>query len=127
MLTNILAPKQCTYKYSYTTVQEFVDFCQKLTRFGEFGVYSFLGYLNSREATTLLAQSITTEDHQQMIFRGFEGYFPMPPDSQAYAGDLAINDLMFIAIMDMNPHIAVFNLSTINPPMVAGPTLHQAG
>ncbi|KAL4891180.1 ferritin-like domain-containing protein [Aspergillus ambiguus] len=81
MLTNILgpnAPKQCTYNYPYTTVQEFLDFCQKLTRFGESGVYGFLAHLNSRESATLLLQSITTEARQQMVFRQFEGLFPMP-------------------------------------------------
>lgn len=81
MLNNILganAPRQCSYIYPYTNVQEFVDFCQKLTRFGEAGVYGFLAHLNSREAATLLTQSITTEARQQMIFRQFEGLFPMP-------------------------------------------------
>ncbi|KAI9935110.1 hypothetical protein ASPWEDRAFT_186717 [Aspergillus wentii DTO 134E9] len=81
MLSNILgaaAPKQCTYNYPYKTVGEFLDFCQKLTRFGESGVYGFLGHLDSREAATLLTQSITTEARQQMIFRQFEGLFPMP-------------------------------------------------
>lgn len=81
MITNILgekAPKQCTYNYPYTTVREFVDFCQKLTRFSESGVYGFLAHMDSREAATLLTQSITTEARQQMIFRQFEGLFPMP-------------------------------------------------
>jgi hypothetical protein len=81
MITNILgaqAPRQCVYNYPYTTVQEFIDFCQKLTRFGESGVYGFLNHLDSREAATLLLQSITTEARQQMIFRQFEGLFPMP-------------------------------------------------
>ncbi|PWY94318.1 stress response protein Rds1 [Aspergillus sclerotioniger CBS 115572] len=81
MLTNILgaqAPRQCNYIYPYTTVQEFLDFCQKLTRFGEAGVYGFLSHLDSREAATLLTLSITTEARQQMIFRQFEGLFPMP-------------------------------------------------
>lgn len=82
MLTNILgpdfAPKQCTYNYPYKTVWEFLDFSQKLTRFGESGVYGFLGHLDSREAATLLTQSITTEARQQMVFRQFEGLFPMP-------------------------------------------------
>ena len=35
LITNILgaeAPRQCTYNYPFTTVREFVDFCQKLTR-----------------------------------------------------------------------------------------------
>lgn len=81
MLSNILgaaAPKECVYNYPYTTVSEFLDFSQKLTRFGESGVYGFLGHLDSREAATLLTQSITTEARQQMIFRQFEGLFPMP-------------------------------------------------
>ncbi|KAF8972148.1 Rds1 protein [Flammula alnicola] len=81
LLTNILgegAAKQCTYQYPFETVREFVDFCQKLTRFGESGVYGFLEHLNSRDAAQLLLQSITTEARQQMIFRQFEGLFPMP-------------------------------------------------
>jgi hypothetical protein len=81
MLSNILgaqAPQQCDYRYPFTTVREFVDFCQKLTRFGESGVYGFLPHLNSREAAQLLLQSITTEARQQMIFRQFDGVFPMP-------------------------------------------------
>ena len=81
LLTNMLgpaAPIQCNYTYPFTTVREFVDFCQKLTRFGEAGVYGFLGHLNSRESATLLLQSITTEARQQMIFRQFDGLFPMP-------------------------------------------------
>lgn len=81
LVTNILgpaAPKQCTYNYPYTTVRQFLDFCQKLTRFGESGVYGFLNHLDSREAGQLLLQSITTEARQQMIFRQFDGLFPMP-------------------------------------------------
>lgn len=80
MLSNILgarAPQQCNYIYPYTNVKEFVDFCQKLTRWGESSVYGFLAHLDSREAATLLTQSITTEARQQLIFRQFEGLFPM--------------------------------------------------
>lgn len=80
MLSNILgeyAPQQCTYIYPHTNVKEFIDFCQKLTRFGEAGVYGFLAHLDSREAATLLTQSITTEARRQLIFRQFEGLFPM--------------------------------------------------
>jgi hypothetical protein len=80
MLSNILgtyAPQQCSYVYPYTNVKEFIDFAQKLTRFGEAGVYGFLAHLDSREAATLLTQSITTEARQQLIFRQFEGLFPM--------------------------------------------------
>jgi hypothetical protein len=81
LISNMLgaeAPQQCQYNYPYTNVREFLDFCQKLTRFGESGVYGFLAHLNSREAATLLTQSITTEARQQMIFRQFQGLFPMP-------------------------------------------------
>ncbi|KGO74405.1 hypothetical protein PITC_019380 [Penicillium italicum] len=80
MLSNILgerAPQQCNYIYPYTNVKEFVDFCQKLTRWGEAGVYGFLAHLDSREAATLLTQAVTTEARQQLIFRQFEGLFPM--------------------------------------------------
>ncbi|KAJ5122235.1 Protein rds1 [Penicillium atrosanguineum] len=81
LISNMLgaqAPQQCQYNYPYTNVKEFLDFCQKLTRFGESGVYGFLAHLDSREAATLLTQSITTEARQQMIFRQFQGLFPMP-------------------------------------------------
>lgn len=81
MISNMLgaaAPPQCTYNYPFTTVREFVDFCQRLTRYGESGVYGFLGHLDSRAAATLLLQAITTEARQQMIFRQFSGLFPMP-------------------------------------------------
>ena len=81
LITNMLgaeAPKQCTYNYPYTTVREFIDFCEKLTRFGESGVYGFMNHMDSREAAQLLLQSISTEARQQMIFRQFDGLFPMP-------------------------------------------------
>ncbi|KZF21196.1 protein rds1 [Xylona heveae TC161] len=82
LLTNILgpqaAPKQCTYNYPFQTVREFVDFNQKLTRVGESGVYGFLNHLDSRPVGQLLLQSISTEARQQMIFRQFDGLFPMP-------------------------------------------------
>ncbi|KIW50329.1 hypothetical protein PV05_11926 [Exophiala xenobiotica] len=81
LLSNILgaaAPAQCTYNYPFSTVREFLDFCQKLTRFGESGVYGFLGHLDSRESATLLLQSITTEARQQFAFRQMTGLFPMP-------------------------------------------------
>ncbi|KZT58369.1 hypothetical protein CALCODRAFT_482464 [Calocera cornea HHB12733] len=81
LITDMLGPhaaKECNYTYPFTTVPEYVDFCQKLTRFGESGVYGFLPHLNSRPAAQLLLQSITTEARQQMIFRQFEGLFPMP-------------------------------------------------
>ncbi|TFK60984.1 hypothetical protein BDN72DRAFT_850057 [Pluteus cervinus] len=81
LISDMLGPyaaKPCNYTYPFTTVREFVDFCQKLTRWGEAGVYGFLPHLDSRAAAGLLIQSITTEARQQMIFRQFEGLFPMP-------------------------------------------------
>lgn len=81
LLTNLLgaaAPISCSYQYPFTTVPEWIDFSQKLTRFGESGVFGFLKHLNSGPAAQLLQQSIATESRQQMIFREFEGLFPMP-------------------------------------------------
>lgn len=81
LLTNMLgpqAPVQCTYNYPVMNLREYIDFCQKLTRWGESGVYGFLNHLDSREVGQMLLQSITTEARQQMIFRQFEGLFPMP-------------------------------------------------
>lgn len=81
VLTNMLgpqAPKQCTYNYPVDNVAEFIDFNQKLTRWGEAGVYGFLPHLNSGPAAQLLLQSITIEARQQLIFRQFGGQFPMP-------------------------------------------------
>lgn len=77
-MLGVNAPQPCVYQYPFTTVQGFVDFCQKLTRFGESGVYGFLEHLDSRASAQLLLQSITTEARQQMIFRQFDGLFPMP-------------------------------------------------
>lgn len=81
LLANLLGPKapvQCSYQYPFSTVPEWIDFSQKLTKFGESGVFGFLKHLNSGPAAQLLQQSISTESRQQMIFRQFEGLFPMP-------------------------------------------------
>jgi hypothetical protein len=81
LLTNMLgeaAPVQCTYDYPYRTVREFIDFNQKLTRFGESGVWGFINHLDSREVGQLLSQSIATEARQQMSFRQMLGLHPMP-------------------------------------------------
>lgn len=61
----------------------------QLTRWGESGVYGFLEHLNSRAAATLLLDSITTEARQQMIFRQFEGLFPMPVSSHKHDSSYA--------------------------------------
>lgn len=63
------APGRCTYAYDFETVPAFLDFCQRLTRWGESGVLGFLSHLNARPTAQLLVQSITTESRQQMIFR----------------------------------------------------------
>ncbi|KAG5977713.1 hypothetical protein E4U55_006595 [Claviceps digitariae] len=81
LLSNMLgpqAPVQCTYNYPVRNVAEYIDFNQKLTRWGEAGVYGFLPHLNSGPAAQLLLQSITVEARQQLIFRQFGGLFPMP-------------------------------------------------
>ncbi|KAI0808804.1 hypothetical protein GGR55DRAFT_185467 [Xylaria sp. FL0064] len=81
LLTNMLgpqAPVQCTYNYPSMNLREYIDFSQKLTRWGESGVYGFLNHLDAREVGQLLLQSISTEARQQLIFRQFEGLFPMP-------------------------------------------------
>jgi len=81
LISNMIGPtaaKECTYQYPFTTVRGFIDFSQKLTKWGEAGVYGFLSHLDSRSSATLLTQSITTEARQQLIFRQFEGLFPMP-------------------------------------------------
>ena len=75
--------KQCTYSYNFETVQEFIQFCAILTRFGESGVYGFLPKLDSRPAAQLLLQSISTEARQQQVFRQFAGAFPMPVSFEA--------------------------------------------
>jgi len=81
LISNMLgaqAPVQCTYNYPVNNLAEYIDFNQKLTRWGESGVYGFLPHLNSGPSAQLLLQSISTEARQQVIFRQFEGLFPMP-------------------------------------------------
>jgi len=81
LLTHMLgeaAPVQCTYDYPFTNVREFIDFNQKLTRWGECGVLGFIHHLDSREAAQLLEQSIATEIRQEMSFRQMLGLHPYP-------------------------------------------------
>ncbi|KAI5305521.1 hypothetical protein KEM56_004193 [Ascosphaera pollenicola] len=49
------------------------------------------------------------------------------PHSAAYLGDPAVNGTMFLAITDTNMYVTPFNLTMINPHIVAGPALYQAG
>lgn len=81
LLSNMLgetAAPQCTYNYPFTTVREYIDFNQKLTRWGESGVWGFINHLDSREVGQLLSQSIATEARQQMSFRQMLGLHPYP-------------------------------------------------
>lgn len=81
LLTNMLgeaAPKQCVYNYPYTTVREWLDFNQRVTRWGESGVWGFLSHLDSREVSQMLSQSVAIEARQQMAFRQVSGLAPMP-------------------------------------------------
>lgn len=57
---------------------------------------------------------------------GNRGY-TIQPDMETYEGDPAVNGTMFIAITDSDPFLTPFNLSMINPHVVAGPALYQAG
>lgn len=74
------APTRCNYTYPFETVPEFIAFSQKLTRFGESGVYGFMSHLDSRGVASLLLQSISVEARQQFIFSQFQGLNPMPYD-----------------------------------------------
>ncbi|KAG7086241.1 hypothetical protein E1B28_002212 [Marasmius oreades] len=81
MISNMLganAAKPCNYSYPFTDVRGFLDFSQKITRYGEAGTVGFMEHLNSRAAAQMLSQTVTVEARQQLIFRQFEGLFPMP-------------------------------------------------
>lgn len=83
LISNMLgesAPTRCNYTYPFETVPEFISFAQKLTRFGESGVYGFMSHLDSRGVASLLLQSISVEARQQFIFSQFQGLNPMPYD-----------------------------------------------
>lgn len=56
---------------------EFIDFSQRLTRWGESGVYGFLGHLNDQSVASLLTSSIVTEARQQFGFRALQGLQPI--------------------------------------------------
>ncbi|EJD42532.1 hypothetical protein AURDEDRAFT_126357 [Auricularia subglabra TFB-10046 SS5] len=75
---NTTAPYNCTYSYPFTTVREFIDFSRLVTRFGESGTIGFLGHLDAQDSAALINDAIQTEGRQQMIFRQWQGLFPMP-------------------------------------------------
>ena len=72
------ASRSCEYAFPNQTVKEYLQFSELVTRFGEAGAYGFLEHLNSRDAAQILLQSITIGARQEMIFRQFQGIFPMP-------------------------------------------------
>ncbi|EEH07482.1 conserved hypothetical protein [Histoplasma capsulatum G186AR] len=49
------------------------------------------------------------------------------PDLSTYEGDPGINGTIFIAVTDTDLFLTPFNLSLINPHVVAGPAVYQAG
>jgi hypothetical protein len=74
---NLSAP--CTYAYpDFASVRDFIDFSRLITRFGESGTIGFLGHLDAQDSASLINDAIQTEGRQQMIFRQWEGLFPMP-------------------------------------------------
>ncbi|KFH42499.1 hypothetical protein ACRE_067700 [Hapsidospora chrysogenum ATCC 11550] len=82
LLTNVLgpgAPRPCAYNYPLTdNLTEYIDFSQKLFKWGESSIYGFVNHLNSRAAGQLLTQSTAIKARQQMLLRQFAGLFPMP-------------------------------------------------
>ncbi|KAL7269768.1 hypothetical protein RUND412_007553 [Rhizina undulata] len=119
LISNMLGPnaaQQCTYQYPFTDVRQFIDFCQKVTRWGESGVYGFITHLDSRAAANLLVQSISTEARQQMIMRQFEGLNPMniwfePAITQSMAWTLLSPYLK--SCPSTNPVVAFQNFPTL--------------
>ncbi|TPX22528.1 hypothetical protein DIZ76_014401 [Coccidioides immitis] len=81
LLSNILghtAPTRCSYRYPFTTLFEFVDFAQKVSKIIESQAYGFIPHLDARETAQLLLQAISVTGRQQLILRQFEGLFPVP-------------------------------------------------
>ncbi|KAI0027346.1 hypothetical protein K488DRAFT_61869 [Vararia minispora EC-137] len=70
---------QCQYRYpNYTSVRDYVDDMRRVTRYGESGTIGFLGHLNAQDTAAMVNDAIQTEGRQQLIFRQWEGLFPMP-------------------------------------------------
>ena len=53
--------------------------------------------------------------------------YTFQPNTETYQGDPALNGTMFVALTDSNTTYTAFNLSQINPHVVAGPALYQSG
>ncbi|EEP77545.1 conserved hypothetical protein [Uncinocarpus reesii 1704] len=81
MLSNILgqsAPTRCSYRHPFKTLPEFFDFAQKISKVIESTAYGFVPHLDARETAQLLLQAVSMTGRQQLLFRQFEGLFPIP-------------------------------------------------
>ncbi|WEW59614.1 hypothetical protein PRK78_005091 [Emydomyces testavorans] len=81
LLTNILgrtAPTRCSYRFPFTTLLEFVDFTQKVSKVIESAAYGFVPHLDARATAQLLLQAISITGRQQLLLRQFEGLLPAP-------------------------------------------------
>ena len=54
----------------------------QIAAIGESGILGFIEHLDSRAAAQLLAQTLTASSREQIIFRQYEGLFPVPVDFQ---------------------------------------------
>lgn len=81
VVSNLLgaaAPYECTYQYDFHDLGEAFLFSERVTRFGESGVYGFLPSLDNRATAQILLQSITTEARQEFTQRQWLGLQPSP-------------------------------------------------
>jgi hypothetical protein len=58
---------------------------------------------------------------------GYKRETTIQPGVEIFAGDPAVNGTMFIAITDSNLYLTLFDLTMVNPHVVAGPALYQSG
>ncbi|KMU84091.1 hypothetical protein CIHG_01877 [Coccidioides immitis H538.4] len=125
LLSNILghtAPTRCSYRYPFTTLFEFVDFAQKVSKIIESQAYGFIPHLDARETAQLLLQAISVTGRQQLILRQFEGLFPVPVWSKNYPALSIISQPNPLAAnatalnnTALGPGINAANMSAIDP------------
>ena len=65
--------------------------------------------------------------YSELTVTGSNQGYTYQPDVSTYQADPAINGTMFVALTSENTPFTPFNLSQINPFVVAGPALYQAG
>ena len=65
--------------------------------------------------------------YSELTLNGSRSGSTIQPNVETYAGDPAVNGTMFIAITDTNLYVTPFNITMINPHVVAGPALYQSG